>query len=571
MIKGNFHRLLRRQIKDHLGQLDQISASDLQEFLEIINSAYINFDQDIEHIENILKQSSQELFKKNKELNALNTSLNVTVEKKTAHLSKVSYNLKSAERIANLGNFTWDIESRHLDLSDQLVRMLKSHGIESNKGIKYVIRHFENADGVIKTIIKTVKRKGSFKFERVKLLNKNSYFHFEGRIIKNSQNGSMLIGILQDISNTVLAEEKSNELKTFYETILNSLPPNVMVLDKQQNYIFINPSAIPDASIRKTLIGKNDFDCLELLDMDITQAIHTQSKFYDAVSQKQEIGWEETVIGKEGSKKSILKRFVPILDQEQKVIMVIGYGIDISERMEMEEKQVLLSKQLSHQNEQLNDFVSIVSHNLRGPLVNISMLIKFIQESQDTEEKEEMIDKIEPVINSLNEVFNELVESLQIKQDHSIKLEINDLKKAIQLICQGLDVEIGKSNAQIQIEVEEAPTLRFPSKYLKSILHNLIGNALKYQSPKRSPIIQIKTKKFNDVITLSIQDNGLGIDLEKHKNNLFKIGKVFHKHPAAKGFGLYMTKTQIESMNGHIWIESSPDKGSTFYVDFVNQ
>lgn len=182
-----------------------------------------------------------------------------------------------------------------------------------------------------------------------------------------------------------------------------------------------------------------------------------------------------------------------------------------------------------------------------------------------------MIDKVEPVINSLNEVFNELVESLQVKQDNDVKLEDNDLNKAIKLICQGLDVEIERSNADIQVHCEETPILRFPSKYLKSILHNLISNALKYQSPERRPVIEIKTKKLKNHVVLSIKDNGLGIDLEKHQSNLFKIGKVFHKHPSAKGFGLYMTKTQIESMNGRLWVESKPNEGSTFFIEFANQ
>lgn len=71
-------------------------------------------------------------------------------------------------------------------------------------------------------------------------------------------------------------------------------------------------------------------------------------------------------------------------------------------------------------------------------------------------------------------------------------------------------------------------------------------------------------------IILSIQDNGLGIDLDKHGNDMFKIRKVFHHHPDAKGFGLYITKTQVETMGGKIWVESEPGIGSTFYVEFKN-
>ncbi len=75
----------------------------------------------------------------------------------------------------------------------------------------------------------------------------------------------------------------------------------------------------------------------------------------------------------------------------------------------------------------------------------------------------------------------------------------------------------------------------------------------------------------DEKILFSITDNGLGIDLKKHKDNFFKIGKVFHKHPNAKGFGLFMTKTQIEAMGGKIWLESVPDEGTTFFIEFINQ
>ena len=198
-------------------------------------------------------------------------------------------------------------------------------------------------------------------------------------------------------------------------------------------------------------------------------------------------------------------------------------------------------------------------------------MIKFIQDATNDAEKNEMINKVEPVIESLNEIFNELVESLQIKQDNSVKLEINEVSKAIKLICQSLDIEIEKSNTKIIIDCEQAPTLRFPAKYLKSILHNLISNALKYRAADRDPHIEIKTQRLENSIVLSIKDNGLGIDLERHQNSVFKIGKIFHKHPSAKGYGLYMTRTQIESMNGRIWVESTPNVGSTFFVEFVNQ
>src|SRR5207248_2050352 len=134
-----------------------------------------------------------------------------------------------------------------------------------------------------------------------------------------------------------------------------------------------------------------------------------------------------------------------------------------------------------------------------------------------------------------------------------IKSEKNNLLQFVQRTIEGLKTEITNSGAIIEYDFEKAPVIYCPSKYLFSIFHNLLSNSLKYQSPKRKPVIKIETRKQHGKVILSITDNGLGIDMIKHKNNIFKIGKVFHRHPNAKGFGLFMTRTQVEAMNGKIW------------------
>ena len=204
-------------------------------------------------------------------------------------------------------------------------------------------------------------------------------------------------------------------------------------------------------------------------------------------------------------------------------------------------------------------------------MVNISMLIDFIENAKNEKERTEMLEKLKPVITNLNESFNELVESLQVRNDHELKSEKISLEDALQKILYGMEAEISMYDANIGIDITNAPVINFPAKYLKSILFNLINNSLKYRSPERKPIIKINTKKINDSIILSIADNGLGIDLKMHQKNLFKIRKVFHEHPDAKGFGLFMTKTQVEAMGGKIWVESTPDAGATFFIEFKDQ
>jgi PAS domain S-box-containing protein len=282
---------------------------------------------------------------------------------------------------------------------------------------------------------------------------------------------------------------------------------------------------------------------------------------------------------KDGSTYWVDTTIVPFLNQMGKPYQYIAIRSDITERKVGEEqikknneKAIEHALILELKNTQLVDFCNIVSHNLRAPLINISMLVDYLEQSEDEVERMEVLVKIKPVVNHLMDVFNELVESIQVKQDTEIKTDHIILKDCLEKVLRGFETQIQEYEAEIQIDINQASTIYFPQKYMESILTNLISNALKYKSPDRKPIIKIETKKeVNNTVILSVADNGLGIDLVLHKDQIFKIRKTFHRHPDAKGFGLFMTKTQVEAMNGKIWAESQPEQGSTFLIEFKNQ
>lgn len=274
---------------------------------------------------------------------------------------------------------------------------------------------------------------------------------------------------------------------------------------------------------------------------------------------------------KDGTAYWVDTTIVPFLNEKGKPYQYVAIRSDISERKKGEEKIAKMLINSEYQNKQLVDFCNIVSHNLRAPLVNISMLLDYFESCDSNNEKDEVFKKIKPVINHLNSILDELVESLQVRQDSDVESTIIDLKETTEKVLIGFEGQINLYNAKVTFDFSEAKTIVYPHRYIDSILTNLISNALKYKSPERNLTIDIKSIPNNEGVILSIADNGLGIDLELHKDNLFKIRKVFHKHPDAKGFGLFMTKTQVEAMGGRIWIESVPNKGSTFYILFKPQ
>ena len=363
----------------------------------------------------------------------------------------------------------------------------------------------------------------------------------------------------------------NNSIKEFYESILNNIPTDIVVFDADHRYLFANPGAIKNEEYRKYIIGKDDFEYNAYRNRDPQLAVARRAQFMEVKNSGKAIGWEESQTDPDGNVITFLRRMFPMHDEQGNFIMAIGFGIDISERKSLEEKQSMIMEQLAIQNTQLIDFCNVVSHNLRGPLINMAMLAEFIQETEDPKEQKLLVSKLEPVIENLKSTFNELVESIQIRQDSNIKSDKLSFAMCLQETLDGLFDEIKKAKAKISVDFDDAPAIVYPHKYLASIFYNLISNAIKYQSPERQLSLNLASKMKEGNIVLTVKDNGLGIDLVKHKDNIFKIGKVFHRHPDAKGLGLFMTKTQVEAMGGKIWVESFPDQGSTFCVEFVNQ
>lgn len=230
--------------------------------------------------------------------------------------------------------------------------------------------------------------------------------------------------------------------------------------------------------------------------------------------------------------------------------------------------QANLLNELAVQNTQLNDFANITSHNLRSPAGNITALISTIDDESTIEEYKSIFEMLKKVAQNLNDSLNQLIEVLYIKKNKSIEKELLNFQDIYSKTIESLQGEILNSKAIVTANFENALSIVYSKVYLESIFHNLISNAIKYKDETRIPEIKISTEIKNNKLILYVKDNGLGIDLAKHSDKIFGLHQVFHKHPNAKGIGLFMTKTQIESMNGKISVTSQVNVGTTFIVEF---
>jgi signal transduction histidine kinase len=166
----------------------------------------------------------------------------------------------------------------------------------------------------------------------------------------------------------------------------------------------------------------------------------------------------------------------------------------------------------------------------------------------------------------LNETIENLNEIITIQTDATKRMTKVNLRQEVEATCNGINSMISETNTMIINNISEDIIINVVPSYMESILLNLLSNGIKYRSLQRQSIIKISAQKKEQYLILSIEDNGIGIDLNKNGSKLFGMYKTFHNNKDAKGIGLFITKNQIEAMNGKIEVESKLDIGSTFKI-----
>ncbi|QNK78419.1 PAS domain-containing sensor histidine kinase [Winogradskyella sp. PAMC22761] len=274
---------------------------------------------------------------------------------------------------------------------------------------------------------------------------------------------------------------------------------------------------------------------------------------------------------KDGSYKWVLdKAKVVEKDKNNKSTCIIGTHTDITSSKVSEE---LLKKNLqliTYQNKRLYSFTHIVSHNLKTHIGNFKNILEFYDESNSENEKIELVGHLKSISKSLTSTIVDLDNIVSIKS----KISSQDLNEHINLydftnkIIESLKIDIENKEITVHNTIKQGDALFTNKPYLESIFYNLISNSIKYSDPKKESQIIIEAIHINDTIKILISDNGIGIDMTKYKKHIFEMYKTFHgtERTDSRGIGLYITKTQVEAIQGKIQVESTLNHGTAFSI-----
>ncbi|HEY0768905.1 MAG TPA: HAMP domain-containing sensor histidine kinase, partial [Sphingobacteriaceae bacterium] len=251
--------------------------------------------------------------------------------------------------------------------------------------------------------------------------------------------------------------------------------------------------------------------------------------------------FEREIVTPSGELRHSLATYIPDVSDGE----VHGFFVhvaDIGPVKRLEEALIRTNKIINEQNKRLLNFANIVSHNLRSYASNFQSLVELISDEKDESAREIYLKHLKSVSQSFNNTIGNLDEIVHAQNLSNLKAEPISIRDYIDRAMRILQPNIEAARAVVSNEADPSVILELNSAYMESILVNLLSNAIKYRDPQRPAAIRFTTISEKQKPVLRVEDNGLGIDLRKHGEQIFGMYKTFHGNADAKGIGLFITR-----------------------------
>lgn len=350
--------------------------------------------------------------------------------------------------------------------------------------------------------------------------------------------------------------------KQKYSNIIANMNLGLIEVDNNDKILMINQSFSKMSGYSKEeLVGKKGHEIF---------LSENEQKIINVEIQKRKIGrsnsFELRVKNKKGELKHWLISGAPNFNIHGEVTGSIGIHLDITELKKLQLQKENILKELEKSNDELQEYAHVVSHDLKSPLRSIDALISWIK-ADNTDKLDavtmENIALIESTLETMEKLISSVLEyssaGIHTKEEHvDLNETVAELKRAL-FIPDNIFIET----------LHQLPSVRGDTTKFQQLFQNLLSNAIKF-CDKEVGFIEIDYKDKNTFHQFSVKDNGIGIE-KKYHNKIFQIFHSLDTREDSSGVGLSIVRKIIELYEGNIWLESEPNKGSTFYFTIKKQ
>jgi PAS domain S-box-containing protein len=381
--------------------------------------------------------------------------------------------------------------------------------------------------------------------------------------IFNEDKFTNMIGYGVDISELKTLQLKLDDTQHQNELILKSSQIGIVIIENDWSVTFWNPQAEKIFGWKSDEVMGNNlsliiFPKIEKVNYDIRdyfknkgQSENKKNFEFIAISkEKKEITIELTIVNADDNK--ISPKFIVFIK-------------DVTERKSKEREIQFQNDMLIKQNKELEQLNFIASHDLQEPLISLigySNMLKEDYSDKLDDEGKLFLDFINNSAIRMRSLISGLLEYNRIFKNK--ETEIYDFNELISEVVDDLHSSI--LNRRAIITYDNLPTIKCYPLFCRQLLQNLISNAIKFSKKSTRSKINISAKETREKWIFAVKDNGIGIEAKYFEQIFIIFRRINNKADyQGNGIGLAHCKKIVEIHNGEIWVNSTPNVGSTFY------
>ena len=256
--------------------------------------------------------------------------------------------------------------------------------------------------------------------------------------------------------------------------------------------------------------------------------------------------------------------------EEIRLLESIGLQLGVAiENAQLFEETREKSLALHEKNEELENFVFSISHDLKTPVISIQGLIDIFLEEYHDKLDLEGNKYFSSILDCANRMQNLIQNLLQFSRLGRTPLNFSrvNFNQIVKDVFKELSVKADKYDVKLR-QQKKLPTVRCDKERMREVVSNLVSNAINYHDPeKEDRLAVVSYEEYEDLWRFSVKDNGIGIHPKYHKK-IFDIFERLAPTPGGTGLGLTIARRIIKLHNGRIWVESNEKIGSTFFFEF---
>lgn len=381
----------------------------------------------------------------------------------------------------------------------------------------------------------------------------------QGRLVGFSQ-------IIRDLTERKRNEEALARERSLLRALIDNAPDCIFIKDSDCRFLMNNPAHLRmlGAASQDQAEGKSDADFFprSLAERYMADDLKVLRSGQPLLNR------EEPVVGADGTWRWMSASKIPLAGPDGKPNRIVGLSRDITDLREARERLEQINAELTQKNQEMEQFVYTVSHDLKSPIVTCVGFLGLMREdiqSHQFEAVEDSMQRLERAVGRMHQSINDLLELSRVGRVRTRPEQV-DMDGLMRHLAEEMAPRLRDHGIRLEVQPDLPSIIADPMR-VTEIFENLVTNAIKYAGDVPEPRIEIGAADADEEVRFFVRDNGPGIAPDYHRR-IFGLFQRLDNKKEGTGVGLTIVQRIMEVHGGRVWVESEVGRGATFWLAF---